>query len=473
MRSMTMRTHQGWDYKQALAELWGRSSYERGLISDPFGDSARAEQGLARMRALLAELGHPHLDLPAVHIAGSKGKGSTGALIASATMMAGYRVGFYTSPHLHRFPERIAIGGEPLPDDAFAAETQVVAAAARRLEESQPDVGRVTTFEMLTAMAFSAFARRGCQLAVVEVGLGGRYDSTNVIDPIVSVLTRIDLEHTAVLGPTYADVAWQKAGILRRGVPSVSSPQMPAAQETIVRAAAEVGSPLQIGGLDWTWNGTWRSFEATGPWGTWPDLTVGIPGPHQVENACTALAALRVVDAAGIHLTEASIRTGLATARWPGRFERIAIEDRDFVFDGAHTPAAATALVEAWRDDVGADPATVIVGIGADKDASAFLEALRPLIGQLIVTRANSPRSASPQLIAQAAAALGIPHEVQPSVAAAFDVARTRDRGPVLITGSLFVVGEGREAVGLAEPDREWLALNRARTASTNTGPRP
>jgi dihydrofolate synthase/folylpolyglutamate synthase len=468
-----MRTNQGWDYKRALAELWARSSYERGLISDPFGDSARAEQGLARMRALLAELGHPQQGLRAVHIAGSKGKGSTGAFIASATMTAGYRVGFYTSPHLHRFPERIAIAGQPLPDDAFAAETQVVAAAARRLEASQPDVGQVTTFEILTAMAFNAFARRGCQLAVIEVGLGGRYDSTNVVDPIVSIITRIDLEHTAVLGPTHADIAWQKAGILRRGIPSVSSHQMPAAQETIVRAAAEVGSPLQIGGRDWTWNGTWRSFEATGPWGTWPDLMVGIPGAHQVENACTALAAMRVVDAAGFHLPEASIRTGLATAHWPGRFERIAFEDRVLVFDGAHTPAAAAALVEAWRDDVGTDPATVIVGMGADKDAAAFLTELRPLIGQLIVTRADSPRSASPRLIAQAAAALNIPHEIQPSVAVAFDVARTRDRGPVLITGSLFVVGEGREAIGLAEPDREWLALNRAGVASPNADSHP
>jgi dihydrofolate synthase / folylpolyglutamate synthase len=470
---MTTGTNQSWDYKRALAELWGRSSYERGLISDPFGDSARAERGLARMRALLAELGDPNLTLPAVHIAGSKGKGSTGAFIASAAMRAGHRVGFYTSPHLHRFPERISIDGQPLPDDAFAAETQAVAAAARRLEASQPDVGEATTFEMLTAMAFNAFARRDCRLAVVEVGLGGRYDSTNVIDPIVSVITRIDLEHTAVLGPTLSDVAWQKAGIMRRGVPAVSSPQAPAAQETIVRVAAEVGSPLQIGGRDWTWNGTWRSFEANGPWGTLPNLSLGIPGPHQVENACTALAALHAVDAAEIDIPENSIRGGLATARWPGRFERIAVGDREFVFDGAHTSAAAAALVETWRELVGAVPATVVVGMGSDKNPHAFLTALRPLIGWLIVTRADSPRAASPDIIAHAAAALGIPHEVQPSVAAAMDVVGTRDEGPVLLTGSLFVVGEGREAVGLAEPDREWLALNRAGTAPVNTGNRP
>jgi dihydrofolate synthase/folylpolyglutamate synthase len=458
-----------WDYKQALAELWRRSSYERGLISDPFGDAARAEQGLARMRALLAALGDPHRHVPVVHIAGSKGKGSTGAIIASAAVQGGHRVGFYSSPHLHRFPERVAIDGQPLPDREFAAEARAVSAAARRLETSQPDLGQVTTFELLTAMAFNAFARRGCRLAVIEVGLGGRYDSTNVVDPIVSVITRIDLEHTSVLGPTYADIAWQKAGILRSGVPSVTSPQVPDAEKTIRRVAREVGSPLQIGGRDWTWSGTWRSFEAKGPWGTSSRLSLGIPGPHQVENACTALAALHVVAKAGIPMPEAAVRIGLATARWPGRFEHHTIDDRDLVFDGAHTPAAAAALVEAWRDAMGAIPATVILGMGADKDAGAFLTSLHPLIGRLIVTQADSPRAASLDVIAQAAATLSIPHEVQPSVAAAVEAAWASDTAPVLITGSLFVVGEGREAVGLAEPDLDWIALNRTDRSTTTS----
>src|SRR5919107_4430448 len=215
-----------WSYQRALAELWRRSSYERGLISDPFGDASRAEQGLTRMRALLEALGDPHLRLPVVHIAGSKGKGSTGAFVASAASQAGHKVGFYTSPHLHRFPERISIDGQPLADSEFAVEARTVTSAARQLEATQPEIGQVTTFEMLTAMAFNTFARRRCWLAVIEVGLGGRYDSTNVVDPTVSVITRIDLEHISVLGPTYADIAWQKAGILRRGVPSVSSPQV-------------------------------------------------------------------------------------------------------------------------------------------------------------------------------------------------------------------------------------------------------
>ena len=451
-----------WNYARALQELWHRSSYERGLISDPFGDVARAELGLARMRALLGELGNPHTKVPAVHVAGSKGKGSTGAFIASAATRAGHRVGFCTSPHLHRFPERIAIDGRPIADSAFAAEAQAVAEAARRLEALDPDSGQVTTFEMITAMALSAFARQACDLMVIEVGLGGRYDATNVLRPIASVITRIDLEHTAVLGPTYADIAWQKAGILRQGVPVLSAPQEPEAEETIIRAAFEVGSPLQIGGHDWTWGGTWRSFHAIGPWGNWTDLSIGIAGPHQIENACTALAALHKIDKAGIRVSEHAIRTGLATARWPGRFERVVTSGRDVVFDAAHTPAAATALVNTWREDLGAARATVVLGMAADKNIVAFLAALRPLITRLIVTRADSPRAADPVAIAKAAGALGIPHEVRPAVASAVEAAGADQLSPLLITGSLFVVAEGREALGLAEPDRVWLDLNRA-----------
>ena len=451
---------QRWTYARALQELWRRSSYERGLISDPFGDVARAELGLIRMRALLSELGDPHTVVPAVLVAGSKGKGSTGAFITSAATHAGHRVGFYTSPHLHRFPERVAIDGRPITDNAFAAEAQIVTEAARRLEARGSDMGQVTTFEMITAIALSGFARHNCDLAVIEVGLGGRYDATNVLHPIATVITRIDLEHTAVLGPTYADIAWQKAGILRRGVPALSAPQVPDAEATIVRVALEVGSPLQRGGREWTWHGTWRAFDAVGPWGNWKSLSIGIPGPHQIENACTALAALHVIDSTGIRIPEHAVRTGLATTRWPGRFERVVSSGRHVVFDGAHTPAAAEALVSTWREDLGTVRATVVLGMAADKNIPAFLAALRPLIDWLIVTKADSPRAADPFAIADAAGALGIPHEIQPTVAAAVETARAHHLAPVLITGSLFVVAEGREALGLAEPDGVWLALN-------------
>jgi dihydrofolate synthase/folylpolyglutamate synthase len=457
-----MAINKHWNYERALDELWRRSSYERGLISDPFGDAQRAERGLARMRSLLARLGDPQLLYPTVHIAGSKGKGSTGAFIASAATEAGLRVGFYTSPHLHRFPERIAIDGRPLTDEEFAAQAETVARTAAELDATSPDTETVSTFEFVTAMGFAAFARHGCDLAVIEVGLGGRFDSTNVLTPTVSVITRIDLEHTAVLGTTYGEIAIQKAGIMRPGVPCVSSPQPPQAQQAIDRTAADLGTPLFVGGRDWSWSGSWRSFAAVGPWGDWDDLSLGIAGPHQMENACTALAALHSLNAAGIEIPELACRRGLAQAHWPGRFERLAARGREIVLDAAHTPAAAAALVETWRDAKLPPNATVILGMGADKTPRAFLEAIRPIVGYLIATRADSPRAAVPEAIAAIAAELGVPHETQPSVAEALAAAASTTPAPLLITGSLFVAGEGREALGLAQPDLVWRALNEA-----------
>jgi dihydrofolate synthase/folylpolyglutamate synthase len=455
-----------WDYRRALEELWRRSSYERGLISDPFGDAARAERGLDRMRALLALLDDPQRRYPTVHIAGSKGKGSTGAFIAAAAQEAGLRVGFYTSPHLHRFPERIAVAGEPVADEDFAALVATVASAAARLDAASPHTEPVSTFELVTAMGFLAFARHGCDLGVIEVGLGGRYDATNVLRPVVSVITRIDLEHTAVLGSTYGEIAAQKAGIMRPGVPCVSSPQVGEASQTIERLAADIGAPLLIGGRDWRWTGVWDEFSAVGPWGAWDHVRVGIAGPHQVENACTALAALHVVSETGIPIPEEAIRRGLASAVWPGRFERMATMDREVVFDAAHTPAAAAALVATWRDARLPENATVVLGMGADKHPRAFLEAIKPITGFLIVTRADSPRAADPESIAAIAAELGIPHDVHPSVISAVYAAEETIPAPLLVTGSLFVAGEGREAFGLAAPDPVWQALNDERLSS-------
>jgi dihydrofolate synthase/folylpolyglutamate synthase len=457
-----------WDYPRALRELWNRSSYERGLISDPFGDGDRAERGLHRVRALLHRLGDPHLAIPSVHVAGSKGKGSTATFIATAAQAAGHRVGFYSSPHLHRFPERISLSGQPISDKEFASVAETVFAAAQSLEASEPELGSVTTFEFITAMAFTAFARSACDLTVIEVGLGGRYDATNVLQPLVSVITRIDLEHTAVLGRTFAEIAAQKAGIMRHGVPTVSSPQVAEAAEAIARSAAAIGSPLLIGGRDWHWRGSWTSFDVDGPWGAWTNLSLGIAGPHQVENACTALAALHVVDRSEITISEAAIRVGLAHVAWPGRFERHSIAGRDIVFDAAHTPAAARALVETWRGELGSVDATVVLGMGSDKDPAAFLAALRPIITRLIATRADSPRAADPLGIAAVARSLGIGASVQPNVAASVDFAVHSTVSPILVTGSLFVAGEGREALGLAAPDLEWHKLNAALARRTD-----
>ncbi len=455
-----------WSYREALEELWRRSSYERGLISNPFGGPGRAALGLRRTRALLAELGNPQEAMPLVHVAGSKGKGSTCALMASCAQQAGLRTGFYSSPHLHRFPERIAINGVPVADDVFASVAQQVAAASAHLESARPELDTVTTFEMITAMAFLAFAQAQCDLAVIEVGLGGLLDATNVIDPLVCVITRIDYEHTAVLGNTLTEIARQKAGILHPGTPAVVSAQPPEAESAIRQAAAELPAPLFIGGIDWQWQGDWRDFTVTGPWGTWQHLALRLPGPHQVENACTAIAALHVLREQGIPLPESAIRAGLLMARWPGRFERLQVNDQVIVLDGAHTPAAARALVETWRAEIGDTPVTVIAGMGNDKDLRAFLGELAPITARLIATRAGSPRAASPQDIATAATALGLPVQIAPDVASALELAA--NVSPLLVTGTLFVAGEVREALGLAEPDHEWAAINAAHLAATS-----
>lgn len=424
------------------------------------------------MRSLLERLDDPHLQPHTVHVAGSKGKGSTSTFIASAARAAGHRTGLYTSPHLHRFPERIAIDGRPLPDAEFAAIARYVAESARSCEAELPELGTVSTFEFITAMAFVAFARAGCDLAVVEVGLGGRYDATNILSPAATVVTRLDLEHTAVLGPTYADIAYQKVGIFRPGVPAVSAPQVAAAEATIVREAKRVSAPLLLGGRDWSWSGNWRSFTARGPWGEWPDLVAGMSGPHQVENACVAIATLVELDKVGLAIPERAIRSGLAAARSPGRFELVAIDDRRVVFDGAHTPAAAAALVAAWRDEFGDRAATVILGMGADKPIAPFLEQLRPIVSRLLTTRSASPRAADPANILAVATELGIPVEAYATVAEALRAAIAGARGPLLITGSLFVAGEGREALGLAAPDEIWRKINDAHMPCTDGGGR-
>lgn len=456
-----------WEYKRALQELWSRSSYERGLISDPFGNPERAMQGLERMRNLLDALGYPHLQVPSVHIAGSKGKGSTSAFVASMASCAGHRVGLYTSPHLHRFPERIAVNGDPVSDESFAIAAENVASAASRVEQLFPALGRVTTFEFVTAMAFETFARLECGLNVIEVGLGGRYDATNVLDPVATVITRIDLEHTAVLGSTYSEIAYQKAGILRPSVACLSSPQIPEAEATIITAAADIGAPLLIGGRDWTWSGGWRSFDAAGPWGAWPKISLGVSGSHQVENACTALAVTHELNINGVTVPEPAAREGLERVRWPGRFEIVNRRGRTIVFDGAHTPAAAAAVSDTWQSDFGFPSATIIFGTGSDKNAHAILSELRPIAARLILTRAASPRAADPEGLATIAGELGIPVATKQSVADAIESALTSAADPLLVTGSLFVAGEGREALGLAEPDEAWADLNASHLGSS------
>jgi dihydrofolate synthase/folylpolyglutamate synthase len=231
-------------YRRALGRLWRRSAWERGLVADPFGGPGAGKRGLLRMSALLDRLGAPHRRYGVVHVAGSKGKGSTAAIAALALASAGHRTGLATSPHLHSWRERIVVDGEPVSEGVFADLAERTEAAAVATEVVSRELGGVTTFELVTAMGFLAFAESGCDIAVVEVGLGGEWDATNVVDPVVSAISRIDLEHTAILGPTEESIAAAKAGIVKPGRPVVVGAQPPGVLAVFEHRANDTRSPL-------------------------------------------------------------------------------------------------------------------------------------------------------------------------------------------------------------------------------------
>ena len=451
-----MREAPGWTYRDALAAIWARSSYERGYIANPFADPASGERGLRRTAVLLDRLGRPQDHYGAVHVGGSKGKGSTCAMLAAVLRAAGYRVGLSTSPHLHTWRERITVDGEPVDEPTFAALTCRAVTAAEALEAEEPDLGRITTFELLTAMGLDHFAAAGCDVAVVEVGLGGTYDATNVLTPLVAAITRLDLEHVAALGDTLEAIAGAKAGIVKPGRPVVVSPQPPEALAVIEAAAVERASPLLAGDRDWYWSGSWRRFDAVGPWGHYGELRLGLPGAHQVENACTALAALWCLRDAGLPVAEAAIRKGLARVTWPGRFERVIRPQAPaVVLDGAHTPAAAAALATALAEEYPGRRAVVVLGTSADKDAAALARALAPVASTVVATRSGNPRAADAETVATGPRQVGLTAEVVPDVrqAVARAIELAGPAGLVLVTGSLFVVAEARETLGLGQPD--------------------
>lgn len=449
-----------WTYDEALDELWRRSNYERGYISNPFGAPEQAEIGRRRVRALMAALGDPQRGPAMLHVAGSKGKGSTVAMLDAVLRASGRRVGRFTSPHLHSFRERIAIDDEPVTEATFGTLTREATAAAERVERDEPGLGRVSTFELLTAMGFLAFAQAVCEVAVIEVGLGGLYDATNLVEPLVSVITRIDLEHTAVLGDTLAAIAAQKAGIIKPGRPVAVSPQPAEAAAVFVEAAGRFGSPLLLGGRDWRIDGDATSFRAVGPWGDEADLRLGLPGRYQLENAGTALATLWLADRAGLPIAEPAVRAGLAAARWPGRFERVEADGVEIVLDGAHTPAAATALAASLAAAYPGRRAHVVLGISRDKDAATLARALAPVAASFVATRSANPRAADAVAVEHALAASGLDiptARAEPAAAAlalAMDAARRDERPLVVATGSLFVVADAREALGLGAPER-------------------
>lgn len=427
---------------------------------------------LSRMDALMAALGRPERAYPVIHIAGTKGKGSTAALCAAALQAAGYKVGLYTSPHLEDFAERIQVNGRPLPH----ADLPPLVDWLRPLTERIP---QLTTFELTTAAAFLYFAQQQVDVAVIEVGLGGRLDATNIVQPLVTVITPISLDHTAILGNTLASIAREKAGILKPGAPLALAPQPPEARQTILHIAQERGVPVTEVGRDFFFAPLARSLagQVVGVWPAqdqagiaafvegggfeeaWEPTRLRIPllGPHQAVNAATAYVALRLAHRQGLTVPEAAIREGFAQARWPARFEVLHLNP-PLVVDGAHNVHAAR-QVRLTVDEYFPDwPLVLIFGASEDKDIPGMLAELLPRAREVIFTQAVHPRALETEALARYAAPFGKPVFQATPPAAALELALQRAAGEALIlaTGSLFVAASVRIAWRERQPYR-WL----------------
>lgn len=437
------------NYRQAIDYVLSFADWERA----PAQAFAAANFDLRRVQSLLARLGDPHLGRQTIHIAGSKGKGSVAAMIASILQAAGYRSGLYTSPHLHNVRERIAVDGQPIGEDEFARLTEVLAPQVAA-ENEDGRFGQLTTFELLTALAFLYFQERDARWQVLEVGMGGRLDATNVVDEkAVCVITPISLEHTIVLGDTVEKIAAEKAAILRPGTTVVMAPQPYQEAAAVIRAtAAELGAPLlDVGGTYSAqrlgWDLTGQSFRLAGP-GWSRELWLPLLGAHQLENAATAAAAIDALRSGDIAVSEESIGEGFRRLSWPGRLEVLS-EKPLIVVDGAHNGDSARRLRQALRDHFSFNRAILVMGVSGDKTIAAMAEELAPLTHLLIATRSQHPRAAEPEAVAAAFAVRGVAGETCPTVATALDRARAlagRD-DLICVVGSLFVVAEAREQV--------------------------
>ncbi|HEX7592598.1 MAG TPA: folylpolyglutamate synthase/dihydrofolate synthase family protein [Anaerolineae bacterium] len=442
-------------YRDALAYIYSFTNFE----VTPAGDYSSKTFDLTRMERLLAALGNPQHQFRSVHVAGTKGKGSTAAMIESVLRAANQRTGLYTSPHLHTFRERIRVGDAMISQDA-------VIAGVEKIKPLAAQIPGITTFEIMTALAFDYFRVRGVEIAVLEVGLGGRLDATNVVTPLVSVITSISYDHTAILGNTLAQIAREKAGIIKPGVPVVASPQPDEALSVIQATAREQSAPLvavssdlefqvadaayQLSPVEQDLDGQRLTFTRQSEIFDLSlftqSLRINLLGKHQMTNAATALAALMVLRDQGVAISDDALRDGLANVEWHGRFEIIS-RDPFIILDGAHNADSARQLVGTLHDVFPNARLHFIFGASGDKDIAGMFAELLPAATSLILTRSRNPRAADPARLADLAAQYRVETFVAPEIAMALHDAQQRARRAdvVCITGSLFVVAQARE----------------------------
>ena len=444
-------------YQEAVARLLGLVDHERSVPAQP---RQKRIYDLRNVERLLARMGDPHRRRGVVHVAGTKGKGSTAAMVESIARAAGYSTGFYSSPHLHSFCERIRRDGKPISRERFAELTDAV--WPHHLDNTaDPEAGPATLFEYMTAMGFQCFAEDTVDVGVIEVGLGGRLDATNVVTPEVSVITPVSLDHMAILGDTIGEIAADKAGIIKPETPVVVGPQFAEAMEAISRAANEQSAPLVRVGDAITWNveeasAAGQLLEIRGRRNTYR-LRLPLLGDFQGANAATAVGAVEVLADAGYAIDPHAIVAGLESVEWPGRMEVLGREPT-LVVDGAHNDHSMATLLATLGTYVPHRNLIVVAGFSRDKRVDAMVELLAQRAHRVIATRSRHPRSMRPAEIAEQFLAQGIPAdriEVTPHTgdAVAEAVASANVDDLVLVTGSLFVVAEAREAVLGIEPE--------------------
>jgi dihydrofolate synthase/folylpolyglutamate synthase len=410
------------NYQETLSHIYGLGRF--GI-----------KPGLERIRATLRALSAPQDAVRIIHVAGTNGKGSTAAFLASILRSGGHKTGLFTSPHLIAFPERIRLDGREI------YEHEVVSLADRVLTAAPEGT---TFFEVVTAMAYLFFAEQGAELAVMEVGMGGRFDATNIASGILSIITPIDLDHAQYLGDSLGLIAREKAGVVKAGRPVVSSFQADEAREVIRQQCLEMRSPLYRDGLNFsaTWENDGLSYSGI----EWiiHALQPGIPGRYQAMNLATAICAAELLNKQGIDLSPENVRTGAGQAFWPGRMELFAGPPR-VLLDGAHNPAGAKVLAEALAE-IPRKALILVTGVVGDKDAEGILAPLLPLADSIITVCPSVPRGLGSQELAEQCRSLGYralaAGDIAKGLETAFNQAHPEDL--ILVCGSLFVVGEAR-----------------------------
>ena len=436
---------------------------------------------LEHMRVLLRAMEHPERAFPSVLIAGTNGKGSTAATLASVLRTSGLNTGLYTSPHLIRINERIRINGEEISDDDFARLHGEVDRMAERLVQRGDLPWHPSFFEMMTAIAFAYFTRERVDIAVLEVGMGGRLDATNVVEPLVSVITDISLDHQKFLGNTVAEIAHEKVGIIRHGGAVVTLPQQPAANDVIGNtildleargvSAAQYVPPVSPASSRYLvepasqstvehaenaeeYNAQTRYRYPLQVMGREILVATPLVGRHQLRNVALAVAAAEVLSKQGVPgITAHSIERGIRETRWPGRFQVLAARPGwpEIVLDVAHNPAGAWALRSALSERYDDHPLVFVFGAMRDKAISEMAEILFPLAERVIATRPENPRSASPEEILQAASRTGADIELVAEIRSALNRARDAagTRAVLVVTGSIYLVGEAMRLLGI------------------------